>query len=164
MALHSDAYYRGIADDAVRQAVIEEPPVPLESLASRVGIPVRFVTLPSFFGGAIISEDGMPVALVNLARGEDERRRTLAHLLGHVLAVLADPQSGYPRGTVREHREADIVANELLLPEYLVRDQASKWFNDHRYLARLFGVTEAEMTTRMRELGIIKSRGVLWDY
>lgn len=164
MPLHSDSYYKRIADDALRQAAIEEPPVPLEALAERLGIPVRFTTLPLFFGGAIIAEDGMPVALVNQARTEDERRRTLAHLLGHVLVVLADPDVGYPRSTTADHREADLAAGELLLPEFLVRDQAQKWFNDHRYLARLFGVTEGEMTARMRELGIIKARGVLWDY
>ncbi len=164
MPLHSDGHYRQIAYAAIKQASIEEPPVPLEQIGERLGIPVRFVNLPSFFGGAIISEDGMPVALVNMARDEDERRRTLAHLLGHVLVVLADPTVGYPRSNSADHREADVTARELLLPEHLVRDQARKWFNDHRYLARLFGVRENEMMARMRELGIIKARGVLWDY
>jgi len=47
----------------------------------------------------------------------------------------------------------------------LVRDQAAKWFNDHRYLARLFGVPEQRMLDKLRDLGIVKSHGsIFWDY
>lgn len=162
--MRSDMHYRQIAADALERASIDEPPVPLDVLATDVGIPVRPVHLPSFFSGALIAEDGMPVALVNDVLEEDDRRRTLAHLLGHALIVLADPGESYPRNAVKEHREADAAANELLLPERLVREQSRKWFNDYRYLARLFGASENEMVARMRELGIIKARGVYWDY
>jgi Zn-dependent peptidase ImmA (M78 family) len=162
--MHSDMHYRTLAAEAVRRASITEPPVPVEGLAADLGVPVRAVHLPAFFSGAIISEDGMPVLLLNSVLEESTRRQTLAHLLGHVLIVLADPAETYPRNSDPTHREADAAASELLLPEYLVRDQARKWFNDHRYLAGLFGVNESEMMNRMRELGIIKAREVLWDY
>ncbi|HET6498628.1 MAG TPA: ImmA/IrrE family metallo-endopeptidase, partial [Coriobacteriia bacterium] len=152
------------AAEALRRAGITEPPVPLDVLAADVGIPVRAARLPTFFSGALIAEDGMPVALVNAEVAEDVRRRTLAHLLGHALIVLAHPDERYPRNRVREHREADVAANELLLPESFVREQARVWFNDYRYLARLFGVTEPEMVQRMRELGIMKARGLFWEY
>ena len=46
----------------------------------------------------------------------------------------------------------------------MVVEQARKWFNDYRYLARLFGVSESDMMEKMRDLGLIKSRGVVWDY
>ncbi len=164
MTLHSDSYYRRIAVEALERARIDEPPVSLETLAAGLGIPIRTVNLPLFFSGATVHEDGLPVVLINGARVEEHRRRTLAHLLGHVLLVLGDPDATYPRNTQIEHREADLVAQEIVLPEHLVRDQAQKWFNDHRYLARLFGVTEGEMMDRMRELGIIKQRGIVWDY
>lgn len=164
MSLRSDAYHRGIAEEALKRASVEEPPVSIEDLAGCLGIPIRQVTLPVFFSGAIVAEDGMPVVLVNAARDENHRRRTLAHLLGHVLVVLADPESSYPRNTTADHHAAEVAAKELLIPEYLVRDQAQKWFNDHRYLARLFGVTETEMMRRLLDLGIIKQRGALWDY
>ena len=164
MPLHSSAYYRRLASDALEKAGVDEPPVPLEVVAGRFGVPVRMVSLPLFFSGAAVNEDGLPVLLVNAQRGEEHQRRTLAHLFGHLLLVLDDPAATYPRNTAADHQEADLVAAELMLPEVLVRDQALKWFNDHRYLARLFGVTEGEMTDRMQELGIIKQRGILWDY
>lgn len=164
MGLRSDSYYRQIAVQALEQAAIDEPPVPLEAIARSVGIPVRTVSLSAFFSGAILHEDGLPVIVVNSARPEEHQRSTLAHLLGHVLIVLADPHATYPRNTRAEHSEADVVAEELVVPEYLVRDQALKWFNDYRYLARLFGVTEGAMMERMRTLGIIKRQGIVWDY
>ncbi len=164
MPLHSAAYYRRLASDALEKAGVAEPPVPLDAVAARFGVPVRMVSLPSFFSGAAVNEDGLPVLLVNVQRGEEHQRRTLAHLIGHLLLVLEDPAATYPRDSAVEHRDAELVAAELVLPESLVRDQALKWFNDHRYLARLFGVTEGEMTDRMQELGIIKQRGILWDY
>lgn len=164
MPLHSAAYYRRLAGDALEKAGVDEPPVPLEAVAARFGVPVRPVSLPSFFSGAAVNEDGLPVLLINVARSEEHQRRTLAHLIGHMLLVLDDPAGTYPRNTAAEHQEADVVAAELVLPEPLVRDQALKWFNDHRYLARLFGVTEGEMVARMQELGLIKQRGILWDY
>lgn len=162
--MRSDMHYRTLAAEAIRHASITEPPVPVERIAADLGVPVRAAHLPAFFSGAIIAEDGMPVILVNSAVGESARRQTLAHLLGHVLIVLADPAENYPRNSEPTHRQADAAASELLLPEQLVRDQARKWFNDHRYLAGLFGVNDAEMMHRMRELGIIKAREVLWDY
>jgi Zn-dependent peptidase ImmA (M78 family) len=63
-----------------------------------------------------------------------------------------------------DHRLSEIMAEEFVMPEYLVREQAAKWFNDYRYLARLFGVSESDMMARMRDMGLIKARGVVWDY
>jgi hypothetical protein len=56
------------------------------------------------------------------------------------------------------------MADEFEMPAFLVRDQAQKWFNDYRYLAGLFAVDENRMFERMRDLGLIKSYGILWDY
>lgn len=163
MSIHTETYYRNIAADALSRAAITEPPVALDSLAESIGIPVREVQLPMFFSGALITEDGMPVAIVNAAHKEESYRRTLAHLLAHVLIVLTDSVEQYPRGRIREHHEADVTAGELLLPATLIREQARKWFNDYRYLARLFGVNEREMVRRMGELGIMKARGTYWE-
>ena len=164
MALRSEAYYRGLAADALKKAELVEPPVEVERLAQHYAIPVRMVRFPSFFSGATVYEDGMPVILLNQDKDLPVQRKALAHMMGHILIVLADPQDGYPRNAVMEHSSADAVAAELIVPEFQVRDQAAKWFNDHRYLARLFGVEEREMMDRMLELGIIKQRGIMWDY
>jgi Zn-dependent peptidase ImmA (M78 family) len=162
--LRTDSYYRSLAEAALKEAGVSEPPVPIEDIARGYGIPVRDVSLPSFFGGAIVNEDGLPVILVNTAKEEHARRKILAHLVGHVVVVLGDPEGAYTRDAVEVHVDADNVADELLTPAYLVIDQAQKWFNDYRYLARLFGVTEDEMMQKMLNMGIIKQRGIHWDY
>ena len=164
MALRSDAYYVQLAEDAIHTTSIGEPPISVGNLAKAYGIPVRMVTFPAFFDGAIVNEDGLPVILLNSVRDEDSQRKTLAHLVGHVLIVLGDPEEGYPRNTAMEHTDADRVADELIMPSSMVSEQAAKWFNDHRYLARLFGVQEQEMMRKMLDMGIIKQHGIMWDY
>lgn len=161
--LKTDQYFRDMAQDALKEAGFIEPPVEMRTVAEAIGIPVRPARLPGFFSGALVYEDGMPVIIINAARDELHQRSTLAHMLGHVVHVLHEADAGYPRAT-GDHRVAEVMGSELVLPGFMVADQARKWFNDHRYLARLFGVTEGEMLAKMKSLGIIKDRGIQWDY
>ena len=163
MTLRTEAYYRQVAEDALRSAGVVEPPVSIGDLVASLCIPVRPVNLPAFFTAATIYEDGLPVMVVNYAKPEIERRRALAHMLGHVLLLLADNDDAFPRG-IGEHHDADLVARELIMPTSLVVEQARTWFNDYRYLSRLFGVAEGVMLDRMRELGLITNQGIIWDF
>lgn len=163
MTAKTDAYLRGLAQDALQQAAVVEPPVPVDSVALALGVPVRLVRLPSFFHGSVVNEDGMPVVLLNAERPEHQQRAALAHLVGHILLVMAG--ESYPRNGIPRHERADAVGREVLLPADIVAEQAALWFNDHRYLARLFGVSERDMLDRMRELGLVRQdERVLWDY
>jgi Zn-dependent peptidase ImmA (M78 family) len=162
--LRTEAYYRGVASAAIVRIGSEEPPIPLEDVVSSLGIPVRYVSLPSFFTGATVYEDGLPVMILNWAKSEIERKGALAHMLGHVLLVLAGDDNTFPRESP-DHHEADIVAKELVLPTQMVIDQGRLWFNDYRYLARLFGVEEDMMLARMRDIGLIKGpEGMDWNF
>lgn len=164
VALKTDSYYRQIVEDLLRRAGVEEPPVSMESVARALGVPVRLVRLPVFFRGALVSEEGLPVIVLNVASFETERRDALAHMLGHVLIVLTDAESAYPRGN-GPHEEADRIATELTLPTRLVIEQSQLWFNDYRYMSRLFGVDEHAMIQRMRELGVSTgTQSAMWDY
>jgi len=163
VATKTDAY-RGIVEAFLHRAGIEEPPVSMEAAARHLGVPIRLVRLPAFFKGALVSEEGLPIIMLNVASGYVEQRDALAHLLAHVLLVLDDPSSSYPRDT-GDHIEADELATELVLPTQIVIQQAQLWFNDYRYLARLFGVDEQKMIVRMRDLGIaLGPQAGIWDY
>lgn len=164
MVLRSDSYYRDLAANAVRQAGIEEPPVSIPLVAARLGVPVIEAALPPWFSAALIYEDGMPAVLLNSAREDHIKVAGLGHVLGHLLVVIDDASAEYPKESVTYHRDADLIAEELETPGFMVIDQAQKWFNDYRYLARLFGVSEKRMLEKMSALGIIKNRGLLWDY
>jgi hypothetical protein len=161
--LRSDVYYRDLVGMTLRDAGVLEPPVDLGPVATRIGLPAVTATLPSWFKGALVYEDGMPAAVLNEAISEQSRRDALAHLLSHLLMRLDDPDVPYPRGDP-DHRLADAMRDEFRMPRFMVVEQASIWFNDHRYLARLFAVTEGEMLSRMHELGLVKRGGVMWDY
>ena len=164
MTLRTEQYYRHVAEDALAAVGCTEPPVPIESLVASLGIPVRAVNLPAFFTAATIYEDGLPVMVVNHARPEIERRHALAHMTGHVLLALSDEADSFPRAD-GDHREADLVARDLMMPTGMVLDQSRTWFNDYRYLSRLFGVTEGTMLDRMRELGLVHDQnGAVWDF
>ena len=163
MALYALSYYLDLVDRTLDETGVTEPPVDLMPVANRLGLPVLSVQLPRTFQGALVYEDGMPVALVNSSLAEQRRRDALAHLVSHVLVRLDQPNVPYPREDP-DHRLAETMADEFRLPRSLVQDQASRWFNDYRYLARLFAVSEGEMLSRMRELGLVKHAGSMWDY
>ena len=164
MTLRTQAYYRRVAEEALARADVMDPPVPITRIIEGLGIPVVPVNLPQFFTAATVYEDGLPTMLVNYARAENERQAALAHMLGHVLLVLDDSQTTYPREAA-DHSDADRVAHELTMPSVMLVEQARLWFNDYRYLARLFAVGEGVMLERMRELGIISDqRSIRWDY
>jgi Zn-dependent peptidase ImmA (M78 family) len=162
--LRSDAHYRGLVEAQLRHAGIVEPPVSVDDVAAILGVPIMTVSFPAWFTGAIVVEDGMPVVMLNSSSTSEGRRAALAHMVSHLLARIDDPSTPYPRDSQSDHRLADMMAEELVMPEFLVREQAGKWFNDYRYLARLFGVSESDMMAKMRDMGLIKARGVVWDY
>ncbi len=164
MVLRSDNYYRDLAANAVRQAGIEEPPVSTRLVADRLGVSVVEAQMPPWFASALIYEDGMPAILINSSREPHIQVAALGHALGHLIVVLDDPAAGYPKDALTNHHDADLIAEELETPNFMVTDQAQKWFNDYRYLARLFGVSEKRMLEKMGALGIIKNRGLIWDY
>ncbi len=164
MALPNEAYYRRLVENELRAAGFLEPPVSIAAVAAHLCVPIRYLRLPIWFTAALIYEDGLPAILMNSERPELTQREGLAHLIGHMLIVLNDSSARYPRDSAPSHPDADFVANELETPEFMVRDQAMKWFNDYAYLAGLFSVTEDRMFEAMRDLGLVKSTGTTWDY
>lgn len=164
VGLRTQTYYRQVAERALASAGVFEPPVPVTKIIESLGIPIVPVNLPNFFTAATINTDGLPAMIVNYAQPESTRREALAHMLSHVLLLLDDPENVFPRGT-GDHSDANVVAHELTMPSTMVIDQSRLWFNDFRYLARLFGVGEGAMLERMRELGIVNNQqGIRWDY
>ena len=164
MQLKTQGYYRQVAEEALAGAGVTEPPVPVNHIIESLGIPILPVSLPLFFIAATVNTDGLPIMVVNYSQPEPVRLEALAHMLSHMLLLLIDSSIGFPRDA-GSHEDADLLAHELTMPSTMVIEQSRLWFNDFRYLARLFGVGEAAMLERMRELGIINNQqGIRWDY
>ncbi len=164
MTVQDHQIYRRLVEDELRSAGFLEPPVSIEAVAEHLGVPIRRFDLPIWFTAALIYEDGLPSILLNATRPAALQRAGLGHLIGHILIMMGTDAKHYPRDTEPQHPEADFMAAELETPAFMVRDQAQKWFNDYRYLAGLFGVAEARMFEAMRDLGLINSKGVIWEY
>jgi Zn-dependent peptidase ImmA (M78 family) len=164
VGLRTQAYFTRVAEGALASAGVFEPPVPVTKIIESLGIPIIPVNLPKFFTAATVNTDGLPAMVVNYAQPESVRREALAHMLSHLLLMLDDATNVFPRDA-GDHSDADMLAHELTMPATMVIDQSRLWFNDFRYLARLFGVGEAAMLERMRELGIVNNQqGIRWDY
>lgn len=164
METNREAYFRGLGERAILDAGITEPPIAPSEIARHLGVPIISATLPSWSVGALVAEDGMPAILINTRSEPFAQRAGIAHFLGHLIVLIDDPGATYPRNREVVHEAANAVADELELPGFMVRDQALKWFNDYRYLAGLFAVTEKRMVARMQALGLMQKRGVVWDY
>lgn len=110
---------------------IKRAPVPVDKIAQKKGITVRFVPLEDELSGMIFVKDGVPVIVVNSLHHPNRQRFTLAHECGHFelhmgdigsevhvdkkLFVLARDASS-SRGFDRKEIEANRFAAELLVP------------------------------------------------
>lgn len=154
--IYTDAYYRGLATDLLARFAVEDPPVDVAALANRLGMDVVELSLPSWFFGVLMRVEGDPYIVINKSMPEHRKRFTLGHEIAHFL--LHNEQFAYMKNCRRDdfHREADVFAAELCMPSELVRREALRWFNDYRYLATLFGVSETAMVRKMQELKLLR--------
>jgi Zn-dependent peptidase ImmA (M78 family) len=156
VAIYSDSYYRKQAEELVRECGVQEAPVDTRSIAEHLGIEIVELTMPTWFFGVLMRVEGEPYIVLNRAMPEHRKRFTIGHEVAHYR--LHTGEFAYMKNCKREsyHREADIFAAELCMPSYLLRKEAPRWFNDYRYLAKLFGVSETAMVRKLQELGILR--------
>lgn len=154
--IYTDAYYRKQAEDLLLRFGVREPPVDVGAIARRLGLDVLELSLPSWFFGVLMRVGGDPYIVVNKHMPQHRKRFTLGHEIAHYL--LHGGEFAYMKNCRREdfHREADVFAAELCMPAALVRREAARWFNDYRYLARLFGVSETAMVRKMQEMRLLR--------
>ena len=140
-------------------------PVDPVKIAHRMGIEVRMAALDPDMSGAIIGDPGeYPKILINSRDGEDRRRFTVSHELGHWADRIARGEDGVEIGFV-DYRDTlysasgnspdEVFANgfaaELLMPEPLVRLLVDDGWEQWR-LAKKFGVSPAAMGVRLANL------------
>lgn len=127
---------REAAVELLRWAKVEEPPVPVERLAKRLGAEVRYEPLDGDLSGMLFREEGRTIIGVNALHSKSRQRFTIAHELGHLqlhegYGIHVDHR--FPIRRKRDERssqgldldeiEANGFAAELLMPtEMLERD------------------------------------------
>lgn len=156
MAIYTDVYYREKAAELVTGTGYQTPPIDVRAIAAGLGLEIIELSLPSWFFGVLMNVEGDPYVVINKMMPDHRKHFTIAHEIAH--HVLHKDEICYMKNSKRSyfHREADIFAAEMCMPSEMVRAEARKWFNDHRYLASLFGVSEIAMVRKMQELGLLR--------
>ena len=157
MALVTYVQHRRQAEALIKEFGFGQPPVDLRGIAKGLNIEIVEMTLPSWFFGVLVNlEDDFYIAL-NKGMPDHRKNFTLAHEIAH--HQLHGNELAYMKNCKRDyfHREADVYAAELCMPTFMVKDEARKWFNDYRWLARQFAVSETAMVRRLQELGILRN-------
>jgi Zn-dependent peptidase ImmA (M78 family) len=138
-------------------------PIDPAQVAKSMGIEVVSAFLDPDVAGAIEKRDGTPAKII-LSQGDHPNRKrfTCAHEIGHFVQhgdsdfEYIDYRAGTASmGVDRQEMYANAFAAALLMPEKEVRRFRSQGMHE-RDMAREFGVSEAAMVNRLKNLGLYR--------
>ncbi len=154
---------------------VVDAPVPVEQIARRCGLDIRFQPLDSDLSGILFPAGQRAVVGVNSSHAKVRQRFTIAHELGHFLLHKNDQlrvdRTVQPRfrsrlssaGTDVEEIEANWFAAELLMPRTWIKGDAASLRDvdvlsedDVRRLARRYAVSTQALVVRLVNLGYIE--------
>jgi Zn-dependent peptidase ImmA (M78 family) len=163
---------RADAEALIKRFEIKASPVPVERIAKRLDVQVRYAPLDGELSGMAYIADGVRIVGVNALHHSNRQRFTLAHELGHICRhaeILADAvhlDHGSLRrdwlsaqGTDPYEQEANAFASSLLMPDALleaaVAGRAIDFEDDEAIavLARRFRVSQAAVRYRLMHHG-----------
>jgi len=159
---------RASANALITESGIVATPVPVERIARRLGVKVRYAPLDGDLSGMAYIADGVSIIGVNSLHPSTRQRFTLAHELGHVRLHADLLREGVhldhgtlrrdwisSQGTDEREIEANAFASELLMPEQLMLAALSGRSIDLEdddaidILARRFRVSSSAMRYRL---------------
>ncbi|MEQ8552324.1 MAG: ImmA/IrrE family metallo-endopeptidase [Cyclobacteriaceae bacterium] len=149
-------------------------PVNLEAIAEYLSLRLEPSIMDEDTSGMLVIKNGNGIIGFNHRHPDVRKRFTIAHEIGHYILhhVKADESDDlYVDKTVsiyhrkdqsnREEKEANVFAASLLMPEDLVKKEASKFIaigdSEIEKLAEHFEVSIISMTYRLMNLGVIET-------
>jgi Zn-dependent peptidase ImmA (M78 family) len=180
LAIVRRKHVRTVVEALLKGQQVRSPSVPVEEIASDLGIEVVRKEAPDDLSGFLLRNPagGKAVIGVNPAHHPNRQRFTIAHEIGHFLlhegeqmhvdranfsfkVMLRDAKSS--EGTDVEEKEANLFAAELLMPaRFLERDIAdmkSMTLLDEAAIGALaakYEVSTQALTFRLAYLGFIR--------
>ncbi len=167
-----------IVAELLKEARIDQPPVPVERIVRLRGLRVQTQKIPaSDISGFLFRRGSEAVIGVNSFHSSARQRFTIAHELGHILLHAPGPgefhvDRGFDvkfrdqrssKGTDAEEREANLFAAELLMPrEFIAKDiEAACQVDlvDDKFvkgLARRYRVSSQALLFRLANLGYVR--------
>jgi Zn-dependent peptidase ImmA (M78 family) len=154
------------------QFPIQEPPVPVEDIARKLGADLTYEAFEGDVSGMLFRDRSRAVIGVNSRHAPTRQRFTVAHECGHLLMHKGTPmfidrfaQVNWRDGeSNREEREANAFAAELLMPRQLIDKEIDRVISRRRdvtfdevvsELAKRFRVSGQAMTYRLTNLGVL---------
>ncbi len=163
---------RADAESLIARFEINTAPVPVERIARRLDVQVRYAPLDGDLSGMAYIAEGVRIIGVNSLHHSTRQRFTLAHELAHICRhedILQDAVH-LDRGSLRRdwlstqgtdpyEQEANAFASSLLMPrvllEAIVGERVIDLEDDDAIgvLARRFRVSQAAMRFRLMQYG-----------
>ncbi|MBE0446676.1 MAG: ImmA/IrrE family metallo-endopeptidase [Actinobacteria bacterium] len=164
MPIYTHQYMKTQAYNIIEEFRITDPPVDVREIAKRLGIEIIEISTDSWFYGMLTRYDESLYMVINKMMPETRKRFAIAHEIGHY--QLHSHDLSYQQSPIKEHyhREADVFALELCIPTPFIRREANNWFNDHKFLAGLFDISETLVIKKMEELDLIPKGKFNWAY
>ena len=163
---------RKLAKELLHKSAIKAPPVPIDKIAKKEGVEVRYAAFEEDVSGLIYHEKNDVVIGVNAYHPKARQRFTIAHELGHYLLehesdLLVDTNvlfrdSDSKLGVFAIERDANEFAAEILMPQEMIKKELLKNpidIEDSDALAELankFGVSTQALTYRLVNLELFK--------
>lgn len=157
----------------LRGANVDKPPVPVERIARRLGVEVRYQPFDGDLSGMLFSEGDRAIVGVNALHPKSRQRFTIAHELGHLelherrgihidrkFPVVRRRDERSSQAVDLEEIEANGFAAELLMPATMLEedlDGADPDYEDDeltRWLADRYKVSLQAMAIRLGNLGL----------
>lgn len=164
MPIYTHNHIKEQANSLIKEFNITKLPVDVRKIAGRLGIDIVEMSTDSWFYGMLTRYHDDCYIVINKMMPESRKRFAIAHEIGHYKLHIDD--LGYQRSPDKEHyhREADVFALELCIPTSLLKQEAYSWYNDHKFLADMFNVSEALMVKKMEDLELIPKGKFSWNY
>lgn len=138
---------------------IEEPPINVVKIAELLGIQVEQFDFPESIPATLqTAGSGKQIIGVNKKNPKNRQRFSVAHELGHYLSghknythekVITDPTKRYLDPHYRQEEEANEFAAELLMPEFMLKQDILVKHMNISDLAKKYLVSEQAMTIQI---------------
>ncbi|MEO9474604.1 MAG: ImmA/IrrE family metallo-endopeptidase [Cyclobacteriaceae bacterium] len=163
-----------ITEKLLKSCKILTAPVSLEELTNKLSLKLKPSMLDDDTSGMLIVKNGKAIIAFNHDHVDGRKRFTIAHEIGHFLLHYNNDGSEdlfldkYKSTSVylrsnesnREETEANVFAANLLMPEFLLKEESAKYDEigekEIEDLANKFKVSSIAMTYRLQNLDIVK--------
>jgi transcriptional regulator with XRE-family HTH domain len=155
----------GAARALLDRCGLTDPPVQVDEIAERLGVPIIGWNFPDSLSALIVevNDDGNYVIGRNKAHGRSRRRFSVAHELGHAvlrhgaayhLEFFSADDGDPPNFNYQDEREANTFAAALLMDERWLREDWCLRSHDVPALADRYQVSREAMSFRLMNLAL----------